>query len=345
MGRTTRNVAALATLALATFADRTWGQPGGPGMPRREGFQGPFGGGGFGGPGGGAFGGPFGGPGGGAFGGPFGGPGGGAFGAPGGGPFGSPDAFLNRLDANRNGMIDPAEAQGPARFLIQRWMPDADLSRPIAIDQLRRAMEQSRRTTPSVPPVPGFGSVPARAAGPGFSAPAPRDSPRTQNTGPDAPPTEPGERRREQRGQQGSAPSAGGPGSSPAQKPGAKEAEKAVGRASLRFRTAQERLPPGLPPWFLQRDRNRDGQVTMAEYGSRWTEALVAEFNQFDANRDGIITPKECLGATRVSTGGARPPGPPPESGTRAGESGPPPGPQPADSGQDVEIDGDGSER
>ncbi|MGQ9576396.1 MAG: hypothetical protein ACUVUC_13865 [Thermoguttaceae bacterium] len=49
--------------------------------------------------------------------------------------------------------------------------------------------------------------------------------------------------------------------------------------------------------WFIQRDANQDGQVSMAEYASRWTESLVAEFNRFDANRDGLIEPKECLAA------------------------------------------------
>jgi len=65
---------------------------------------------------------------------------------------------------------------------------------------------------------------------------------------------------------------------------------------SYRFRTPTERLPEGLPSWFAQRDVNGDGQVSMAEFATFWSDAKVAEFDQQDANRDGIITPGECLG-------------------------------------------------
>ncbi|MBN2024880.1 MAG: hypothetical protein JW809_19025 [Pirellulales bacterium] len=67
------------------------------------------------------------------------------------------------------------------------------------------------------------------------------------------------------------------------------------GRRSYRFRSAVERLPEGLPPWFSQRDANADGQVSMAEYASFWSDSVVAEFTQYDLNGDGIITPRECL--------------------------------------------------
>jgi len=57
----------------------------------------------------------------------------------------------------------------------------------------------------------------------------------------------------------------------------------------------RERRPPeGLPGWFNLRDADRDGQVAMAEYASSWTDAKAAEFQSFDLNGDGIITPKEC---------------------------------------------------
>ncbi len=35
----------------------------------------------------------------------------------------------------------------------------------------------------------------------------------------------------------------------------------------------------------------------MAEFATRWTDDLVREYLQFDANADGVITPKECLAA------------------------------------------------
>jgi len=68
-------------------------------------------------------------------------------------------------------------------------------------------------------------------------------------------------------------------------------------RKFYRFKTAHERLPKGIPDWFIEKDANHDGQVMMAEFATRWNEALVAEFIQFDRNHDGVVTPKECLAA------------------------------------------------
>lgn len=64
----------------------------------------------------------------------------------GGGGF-DPTAILERMDANGNGMIDPEEAQGPARFFLERMArnnPDLDLSRPIPIRQLTAEFERMR---------------------------------------------------------------------------------------------------------------------------------------------------------------------------------------------------------
>jgi hypothetical protein len=85
--------------------------------------------------------------------------GGGGRGMGGGGPMGGgmmmmgggggfdPSAILERMDANGNGMIDPEEAQGPARFFLERMArnnPDLDLSRPIPIRQLTAEFERMR---------------------------------------------------------------------------------------------------------------------------------------------------------------------------------------------------------
>jgi Ca2+-binding EF-hand superfamily protein len=70
-------------------------------------------------------------------------------------------------------------------------------------------------------------------------------------------------------------------------------------RKSIRFLSPQERLPPGLPDWFLRKDADGDGQVSMAEYArSDWSDSLAEEFNKYDLNGDGIITPEECLKAS-----------------------------------------------
>ena len=76
-------------------------------------------------------------------------------------------------------------------------------------------------------------------------------------------------------------------------------------RRSYRFLSPSERLPEDLPPWFLTRDENADGQIAMAEYSTDWSSPSVAaanaaEFAQYDLNGDGMITPKECIVATNA---------------------------------------------
>jgi Ca2+-binding EF-hand superfamily protein len=82
--------------------------------------------------------------------------------------------------------------------------------------------------------------------------------------------------------------------------------EKASGTASssskksYRLRTAAERMAAlkDLPDWFSRADEDGDGQVRMSEYSSSWSDSVVADFAQFDLNKDGIVTPAECLKAT-----------------------------------------------
>ena len=71
------------------------------------------------------------------------------------------------------------------------------------------------------------------------------------------------------------------------------------GRRSYRVRTPHERLPAGIPGWYIQKDEDRDGQILMVEYARAWNDEKLAEFNRYDLNRDGIITPRECLKAER----------------------------------------------
>jgi Ca2+-binding EF-hand superfamily protein len=66
-------------------------------------------------------------------------------------------------------------------------------------------------------------------------------------------------------------------------------------RKTYRFLSPTERLPKGLPDWFARNDANGDGQVMMAEYSTSFTDTVVAEFLKYDVNRDGVITPDECL--------------------------------------------------
>ena len=73
--------------------------------------------------------------------------GGGGFGGPPGGGGFDPSQFITRMDTNGNGSIDPEEAQGPARFMLDRMArnnPKIDLSKPIPISAITEAFQQMR---------------------------------------------------------------------------------------------------------------------------------------------------------------------------------------------------------
>lgn len=68
------------------------------------------------------------------------------------------------------------------------------------------------------------------------------------------------------------------------------------GRQSYRA-MASRSLPEGLPGFFTDRDANGDGQVSMAEFASDWSDEVVKQFFASDLNRDGVITADEALRA------------------------------------------------
>jgi hypothetical protein len=57
-------------------------------------------------------------------------------------------------------------------------------------------------------------------------------------------------------------------------------------------------LPPeqlvGLPAWFLMKDVDGDGQVTMLEFSPRVLMVELAQFGALDRNKDNLLTPDEC---------------------------------------------------
>ena len=63
-------------------------------------------------------------------------------------------------------------------------------------------------------------------------------------------------------------------------------------------------VPSNRLPWFLARDQDGDGQLTVGEFSPTGTAADLAEFNTYDANGDGVITAKECVhkGAEKTAT-------------------------------------------
>ncbi len=75
-------------------------------------------------------------------------------------------------------------------------------------------------------------------------------------------------------------------------------------RRSYRKAPIVERLPEGLPEWFGRDDADQDGQIAMMEFSTDWSDSVMADFNQFDLSRDGLITPRECLKA--VENGAVR---------------------------------------
>jgi len=76
-------------------------------------------------------------------------------------------------------------------------------------------------------------------------------------------------------------------------------------------------LPAGLPSWFAERDRDKDGQLGMYE----WPADQYAEFEKYDRNHDGFVTAEEVLKVLRpqVATNTA---GPSTNTGTASTTSG-----------------------
>ena len=66
----------------------------------------------------------------------------------------------------------------------------------------------------------------------------------------------------------------------------------------------QNRLVPReLPAWFVELDRDGDGQVSMKEFADEWTDEKLAEFVGYDTNNDGFIEPHEAQRAAERSQG------------------------------------------
>jgi len=74
-----------------------------------------------------------------------------------------------------------------------------------------------------------------------------------------------------------------------------------------KYFVSPSRLPPGLPDWFLKRDADGDGQLTLSEYAESGSASADKEFGRYDRNRDGLVTPREVVGGS-VRTTRAKPP-------------------------------------
>jgi hypothetical protein len=74
------------------------------------------------------------------------------------------------------------------------------------------------------------------------------------------------------------------------------------------FYVRPSRLPPELPEWFVRRDLNGDGQLSLSEFAPNPTQADLDEFARHDKNGDGFITAQECLDASRAARSPAKKP-------------------------------------
>jgi len=64
------------------------------------------------------------------------------------------------------------------------------------------------------------------------------------------------------------------------------------------------KLPPNLPPWFLQYDTDGDGQVGLYEWKAAGQD--IARFEALDLNGDGFLTVEEVLRSPEVVQAGGR---------------------------------------
>lgn len=71
-------------------------------------------------------------------------------------------------------------------------------------------------------------------------------------------------------------------------------------RPVRRFFVAEGRRPDGIPEWFVNRDADGDGQLTMAEFSKLLSVAEARQFLEIDANADGLITAEEWIASEKA---------------------------------------------
>ena len=89
------------------------------------------------------------------------------------------------------------------------------------------------------------------------------------------------------------------------QKAGAADASAPVDRRGRKFAVPRARLPQGLPEWFVERDADGDGQLTLAEFVPAADKAQRDEFAKLDVNGDGLLTADEYIRASSAKPAAA----------------------------------------
>ena len=190
-------------------------------------------------------------------------------------------SYLNAMDTNHNGQIDANEAEGGRGYMVRRLAERANVEAkfPLSISQVRDGLnksvekpEEKKKEESGTPLVPGFGE-PQEELPPLVKF---GERPPIKKAAPEKPKEKPRHSHETEEDKK--------PHPSPTPEP-----------RTYRFRSAIERLPEGIPEWFIQKDANGDCQVSMSEYSSNWTLSLVDQFRKYDLNQDGLITPIECL--------------------------------------------------
>jgi len=176
---------------------------------------------------------------------------------------------IAKYDRNEDGLLDEAEWR---RIWIAQRMPRSDGG--AGVEQLVRAIAALGGGKPIVLRQSHLGET---------TKPLPLLSPATAGDTPPKGPEKPAEDLE-----------ARSPGEKPV--PGSASGRKA---RNTKFYLPRSQLPRGLPPWFVPRDADGDGQLNMAEYAPKATAAQLAEFTRYDRNGDGVITAEECTRGPR----------------------------------------------
>jgi len=204
---------------------------------------------------------------------------------------------LKKLDKNGNGQIDADEAATAAgKLLMDRYFPSAPPQYPIAISEVLKVAEAKLNGAPA-PAVSSGTSGSAPAAQSTASAVSSSGGPSSETPSPDR---GSGFSSRGRGGSRFGPPGGSAPAASSTQTPrstttsAAPDSKPAWSTKSGRFRTAKERLPAGLPDWFLKKV-DSEGQIKMSDFETNWTPDKVKEFEKYDLNHDGVITADEAL--------------------------------------------------
>jgi hypothetical protein len=218
-------------------------------------------------------------------------------------PPGAADAIPAKVRRYAEGVLRRYDKNGDGRLQPEEWgkmhgnpqAADANGDRAVTLEELTRhvaAFGRNRRLGLANPmnTRDGAGGADLSTAG-------------REGTAPDGPPP--------------NGPEGGSKSASPDASPRPTAGDSA--RRSTTFYVPTSQLPPGLPDWFLRRDLDGDGQLSLAEFAPNPTQADLEEFVHYDRNGDGLITAKECVDVLKPARSPGRKAAAPDKSGGKSG--------------------------